>query len=320
VAAQQAGRTGDRSQAQPAPAKAAGPAASPSDDEALLSRQMARIERELLEDEVEQLRQYARDALKTRIRLEMESSMGNSDRKDVEAARHKYELAREAYLERARALLERQRRPGGDNRPRPADRGAPEPSTKSDDPSTASEPAGLGAHASGAAVGSIDMDAVFKRSEKIRQAHRQLEADRKEAREGLAKLEGEAKEIGERLARLQPDSTEYRRLESQLAVVKSAHEVRRDQTERDFTRRHAREAASLLGEIQAVIAEVARTKGFDYVIRVEAIPRLDAADPSNVIAALNRSVLFANPHHDITEDVIREMNRRFAAPVDKGPR
>ncbi len=95
--------------------------------------------------------------------------------------------------------------------------------------------------------------------------------------------------------------------------------MRREQIERDFTRRHARDAASLLGEIQAVIAEVARTKGFDYVIKVEAMPRPDA-EPSDVHAALNRSVLYANPHHDITEEVIRELNRRFDSAGDKGPR
>jgi RNA polymerase sigma factor (sigma-70 family) len=319
VAAQQAGRTGDRSQAQPVPAKTAGPAASPSDDEAAVSQQMARVERELLEDEVEMLRHYAKEALNTRIRLEMDSSVtGNVPKGAVNAARQTYELAREAYLEKARALLERQRRPGGDDRPRPTHRGASAPSRESDDPSTVSEPSGPGARASGAAVGSIDMDAVFKRSEKIRQAHRRLEADREEAREDLAKREGEAKEIRELLAKFQPDSPEHRRQENRLAEIKGTLEMRREQTERDFTRRHAREAASLLGEIQAVIAEVARTKGFDYVIKVEALPRLDA-EPSDAHAALNRSVLFANPHHDITEDVIRELNRRFAAAGDKGP-
>jgi hypothetical protein len=39
-----------------------------------------------------------------------------------------------------------------------------------------------------------------------------------------------------------------------------------------------------------------------------------------VHAALNRSVLYANPRNDITEEVIRELNRRFDAAGDKAPR
>ncbi|MBV8432098.1 MAG: hypothetical protein JO244_13100, partial [Solirubrobacterales bacterium] len=44
------------------------------------------------------------------------------------------------------------------------------------------------------------------------------------------------------------------------------------------------------------------------------------ADPDQVLAAVNRSVLYANPRNDITEEVFRELNRRFAVAGDKAPR
>ena len=75
----------------------------------------------------------------------------------------------------------------------------------------------------------------------------------------------------------------------------------------------------LFDEIQDVIAAVARAKGFDYVVRVDAGPNLDA-EPDEVFNAVKRSVLYANPHNDITEEVIRELNRQFEAAGDKTSR
>ena len=68
-----------------------------------------------------------------------------------------------------------------------------------------------------------------------------------------------------------------------------------------------------------MIADIARAKGFDYVIRADARPEPDASH-NDVIAALKRSVLYANPHNDITEEVIRELNRRYEAARDKTSR
>ena len=72
--------------------------------------------------------------------------------------------------------------------------------------------------------------------------------------------------------------------------------------------------AETLEDIRVAIAAVAMARGLDYVIQAESRPELQAdADPNQVLAAANRSVLYANPRNDITEEVIREVNRRFEA-------
>ena len=67
------------------------------------------------------------------------------------------------------------------------------------------------------------------------------------------------------------------------------------------------------------IAAIAKAKGMDYVVKVSPDPQPDAT-PSDVDTAFSRSVLYANPRNDITEDVIRELNRRFEPGGDKARR
>ena len=73
----------------------------------------------------------------------------------------------------------------------------------------------------------------------------------------------------------------------------------------ELTQRQARESASVLEDLQEVIAEVARAKGMDYVVKVSPEPQPDAS-PNDVVAAFNRSVLYANPRNDITDEVARD--------------
>ena len=116
-----------------------------------------------------------------------------------------------------------------------------------------------------------------------------------------------------------PGSTDYHDLEDQLAAVKRRIERGREVAEKDLARRQAREAAMLLEDIQGAIADVAKARGFDYVVRADAGPDPDA-DHLQVLTAMKRSVLYANPRNDITDEVIRELNRRFEAAGDKAPR
>ncbi len=143
---------------------------------------------------------------------------------------------------------------------------------------------------------------------------------RNDAKERLRRLEDDAKEMSARLRIFSPGSADYVRLDERLAAVK--REMERDRkANRDLELGHARETAGILEEIRDVIAAVAKARGLDYVIKAEARPlRQTDADPSQVLAAMNRSVLYANPRNDITEEVIRELNRPFEAAGDKATR
>jgi Skp family chaperone for outer membrane proteins len=245
----------------------------------------------------------------------MRSAHGDGIRQDeVDAARRAYKLAREAYLEKARELASQRRRrdrPGAV--PESARNVAPD-----EDRSRAPKAPGSRTHASAAAVGSIDMDAVFKRYAKVVEAHKRNAADAQSKRARLRLLQADVEEEAALMQKFVPGSKDHAAHEARLASLKQRIESEREAAERELMSRQSRQAATLLEEIQAVIADIARTKGFDFVVRADAGPQPDASH-DDVMTALKRSVLYANPRNDITEEVIQELNRRYATDDDKTP-
>ncbi len=64
---------------------------------------------------------------------------------------------------------------------------------------------------------------------------------------------------------------------------------------------------------------MAKANGLNYVVKVSRSPRTDSA-PNEVQDALNRSVVYADPGNDLTEEVIWELNRKFTGAGAKAPR
>jgi Skp family chaperone for outer membrane proteins len=95
-----------------------------------------------------------------------------------------------------------------------------------------------------------------------------------------------------------------------VTQLKAQHEAGREQAEREFAQRQAQALATLYNEIQDAVAAQAKAKGLTYVVKVSPGPRADS-EPNDVSTALNRSVVYADPRNDLTEEVIRDLNRRY---------
>ncbi len=162
------------------------------------------------------------------------------------------------------------------------------------------------------------MDAVFKRYEKVRHLNDRRSADVEDMRRRIRELEARVGESFELLQKFQPQSAEYRAQGDRLTELKTRRDAEKEAMMRENTSRQGRDMASVLDDVRDVIAGLAKARGLDYVVKVSADPPADA-DPNDVHAAANlsaaadRSVVYANPRNDITEDVIRELNRRFQA-------
>jgi Skp family chaperone for outer membrane proteins len=220
--------------------------------------------------------------------------------KSLSDAQHAYETARASYLAGSRELRSKQRRLGG---------GRVEDN----------ESGSSGSKPSAAAIGSIDMDAVFKRYEKVRQANDQLKAFTKAKQERSAKLLEQRDKLSIQIQKVSPESSEFSSLESQLVAVKSQYETEREAAERESSRRQTRTTAALYEEIQQMTAVVARAKGMNYVVKVSPGPNPNS-DPNVVMNALNGPIVYSDPHNDLTEEVIHELNQKFKANGDKTSR
>ena len=212
VAAQQAGRPEGKRGSRPVNVRLTGPAAARSggaeDDAAALTKEMEQLEFGLLQDEVTLLRQQVSDALKNKVQYETSTAL--QDPRTGEDVRRAYTTAREVYLMKARELAAQRRKLGADAEP---PKGGAEPSGKAASGADggkdhAASPSG--SQAAAAAIGSIDIDAVFKRSAKVQRSQEVRRRALDDARLHLAELQRDAEQIASLIPKFVPDSPDRR--------------------------------------------------------------------------------------------------------------
>lgn len=117
--------------------------------------------------------------------------------------------------------------------------------TQSDDSQATQKPTRFTSHPSVAAIGSIDIDAVLKRYEKVQQSHEPFKADMKTARERRAQLQQQAATAIAGLQRLAPGSPDLVALEDRATDLKKQRETEHEKVEREFNLSQARTMAAL---------------------------------------------------------------------------
>jgi Skp family chaperone for outer membrane proteins len=156
------------------------------------------------------------------------------------------------------------------------------------------------------------MEAVFHRYEKAQQAHEQMKAYTNAEKERLANLKQQIESLVSQVMSADTNRSDLALLERQIAVLKQQYEPSREAAEREISRHETSTKAAILEEIQDTIATLAKAKGLNYVVTVSPEPKPNLG-PSEVMAALHRSVVYSDPRNDLTEEVIRELNHRFKA-------
>jgi len=291
-------------------------------DDAAVARELGRLDLDLLADEVRQLRNRVEVTLRDKLRAERRNSGAASEGSAIPAgemrdAQSAHEAARASYLAKARELKSARRRLGGAEERRDAGHEGSGGLTPPSDDRVGERVAGkTGPRPSAAAIGAIDMDAVMKRYEKVQQAKQRFNADMKAERERLAKLIDQTEKLIAQIQRVAPGTSDFISLESQIAALKKQYETERETAQRKFARREARTTATLYEEIQETVAALAKAKRFNYVVKVSPVHQSDS-EPNAVVTAVNRSIVYADPANDVTEEVIRDLNRRFKAKGDK---
>ncbi len=169
---------------------------------------------------------------------------------------------------------------------------------------------------SSAAIGSINIDAVFDRYKKVAAWRKKLDAAHAVRKNELTKLQSEAQMEKEMISKLQLGSVDHEKHSARLTDLKARYEAGREQSEREFNLRHAEAEATIYKEIQNAVAALAQAKGLTYVVKASPTPRPDA-DHSEVSSALQNSVIYADPRNDLTEEVIGELNHRFNAAGER---
>jgi Skp family chaperone for outer membrane proteins len=163
------------------------------------------------------------------------------------------------------------------------------------------------------AIGTVDMDRIFERYKKVKEIADREGVDRDVMRAKLALIFVDVQQESGLLSKLAPGTDEYRQHENRLRELKARYDREREQAEQDFARRESRHLVSIYREIQEAITSVAKARGLTYVVKTTPEPTLES-DPNSVMTAIARSVVYADPRADITDEVVRVLNQRAKSP------
>ncbi len=160
------------------------------------------------------------------------------------------------------------------------------------------------------AIGSIDMDKVLKDYDKFKVANENIRAEALARHNGLMALATEAKQEQEKYQRMTPGSPDAKKCEDKITQLKAQFEAGRENAEREFTQKEAETMATIYNEIAAMTKGVAVSRQMAFVVKYSDT-LASGSEPNSVMAAMGRTVLFADPSVDITPTVIYWLNMRY---------
>ncbi|MDR3633726.1 MAG: OmpH family outer membrane protein [Isosphaeraceae bacterium] len=168
-------------------------------------------------------------------------------------------------------------------------------------------------------VGTVDVGAVLKGYEKVKVLSEEFKAAALAKQNELMKISSEAQQEAEMLQKMTPGSPDFKKHEDKITTLKAQMEAGREQAQRDFSLRESEMMATLYKEIQEWVAAIAKHRGMTYILKVSNDP-IAANNPNAVFAAIEKSVVYADPRNDITRDVLFNMNRNYQANSGTKPK
>ncbi|MDR3622887.1 MAG: OmpH family outer membrane protein [Paludisphaera borealis] len=161
-------------------------------------------------------------------------------------------------------------------------------------------------------IGTVDLEAVFKGYEKVKAQAEEFNAAAMAKKKDLMKIQGEMAQEAEMLQKLNPGSDDFKKRENHITELKAKMEAGRESAEREFSSREAESMATLYKEIQVMVQKIAEQRRMNYVVRVSNQP-ISGSNPNSVMAAMSNTMIYADPRNDITNDVVHNLNKWYAA-------
>lgn len=158
---------------------------------------------------------------------------------------------------------------------------------------------------------------IFNEMQETRDLKQKLESERK-------RLEGEERERKDKIQSLRdarnlikPDAPQYQQKNHELLEEAIRFDVWGKMVQADVQRNQRVQMKALFDKIQAAINEVATQKGFDLVLsdqRPEIPDDPEQLTLDQLRTLINaRTVLYAGPKVDITNDVLAALNAKYTA-------
>lgn len=170
-----------------------------------------------------------------------------------------------------------------------------------------------------AVFGTVDVESVFKNYDKVKAQQEEFKAAAMAKQNELVKIQTDFQEEANKLQKLTPNSVDAKKIEDHLTQLKAQLEAGKESAQREFALKESEMLATLYKEIQDMVRRIAVYRGMTYVVQISNEP-ISGANPTSVMAAMAKTVVYADPRNDITKDVVFNLNRAYQAAGGTAPR
>lgn len=162
-------------------------------------------------------------------------------------------------------------------------------------------------------VGLIDMAHVFKEYTKFKAMSESLKTE-------VQATDDEAKSMVQALQQMQAQlqsgalaegSDQFAALEGQLVTKGTELETFRKMKQREFVRKEADIYKTVYLEVQDAVAQYARIYKYTLIMRFNRDKVESAENPQEIIASMNRPVVFHQAKDDLTDPILKYLNEQY---------
>ena len=159
-------------------------------------------------------------------------------------------------------------------------------------------------------IGSIDIEKVLRDYDKFKVANENIRAEALARHSSLMQLAAEAKQQQELYQAMAPGSPDAQKIEAKMTQLKAQFEAGRENAEREFAQKEAETMATIFNEITAMTKSAAKQYQMTFVVKYSDT-QASGTEPNSVMAAMSRTIMFADPSVDITGTVTQWLNYRY---------
>jgi Skp family chaperone for outer membrane proteins len=161
----------------------------------------------------------------------------------------------------------------------------------------------------------LDVGRIFKNHARFKGMMEAMKADVERAEKQVKAERDEINKLGENMQEFRKGTIEYKQKEEELAKRQADLQVKVQLQKNEFLQREAKIYHNVYQEILQVTDYFAKQNRIDMVLRFNG-EEVDVERPDSVLSFINKPVVWYDPGLDITNDILRNVNR---GAVNPGP-
>lgn len=168
-------------------------------------------------------------------------------------------------------------------------------------------------------IGTIDVEGVFRELDKVKVAGETLNAEVKVRYAELTRIASEGKMEQDKIQNLKPGQPDFKRCEARITELQLKMQAEKQNAEREFTQKETETMMEIYNEVVAMAKWVAGQRGMTFIVKYND-GKVQASEPNSAMAAMSKTIVYADPRVDITKPTIDLLNRKYKADGGRAPR